>query len=252
MTVNTAPLLRAIYWLQAGWYYFSANMLIWCALSLLFFISMGILLIIPRIGIFILVLLFPVFFAGLLYSVYRSRCEMPPRVEDIVYGFSKPLHRRSLLRLGALMLIYLFALVLSFYPLSGALFQYFYNIYGSEQQNLMQLKLIAEQFVQKHPLILWLQLLSVITGIAAFSYAIPLTLFERMSPLKAIMLSIQAFLHNLLPVCMLVGLSTILMGLATLAFGLGFLIVLPVLAGANYASYREMFSAETENNMAAA
>ena len=72
MTVNSVPLLRAVNWLQAGWHYFSANMLVWFAMSLLFCICMGILLLIPRIGIFILVLLFPVFFAGLLYSIYRA------------------------------------------------------------------------------------------------------------------------------------------------------------------------------------
>ncbi len=250
MTVNSVPLLRATHWLQAGWHYFSANVLIWCAMSLLFFIGISALVLIPRIGIFILVLLFPALFAGLLYSVYRSRCDMSPRIEDIIYGFNKPVHRMRLLQLGALMLIYLFALVLSFYPLSGALFQYFYNIYGTENQSAMQLKLVATQFVQKSPLILWLQLLAIIAGIAAFSYAIPLTLFNRINPTKAIMLSMQAFLHNLLPVCMLIGLSLILIMLASLAFGLGFLIVLPVLAGANYASYREMFVPET-NNLAA-
>ena len=222
MTVNSVPLLRAVNWLQAGWHYFSANMLVWFAMSLLFCICMGILLLIPRIGIFILVLLFPVFFAGLLYSIYRNRCDMPPRIEDIIYGFNKPVHRRKLLRLGALMLMYLFGLVLSLYPLSGALFQYFYNISGTNQLNAIQLSLIADQFVQKNPLILWLQLLSVIVGIAAFSYAIPLTLFDRISPVKAIMLSIQAFFHNLLPVCMLLLLSIILIALASRPLALAF------------------------------
>lgn len=144
------------------------------------------------------------------------------------------------------MLLYIFGLVLALHPFSGVLFQTLYAIHDMEQQTIPTLHHVALQFIHQNPFVLWAQLLAIIGGLAVFAYAVPLTLFDGVHPLKAMTLSLQAFIYNLVPVSMLFGFSLVLAGMATFAFGIGFLVLLPVLVGANYASYREIFAAETE------
>lgn len=246
MTINSVSFLRALHWLNAGWHYFSANIGAWFAMSLLFFISIAILIMIPAVGIFIMVLLLPIFFAGLLYAADRSEHGTSPQVEYIAFGFGLQPPRLNLFLLGALMLLYFLLLILALSPFSSAIFQSLYPIYNTGSYTTPEISLLTQGFLHQHPLILWAQLLILIGGFAAFAHAVPLTLFEGVNPLKAVQLSLQGFIHNLVPVSILLALSLLLAALATFAFGIGFLILLPVLVGANYASYREIFIAETK------
>ena len=108
---------------------------------------------------------------------------------------------------------------------------------GSETAVTLTLNTMAES----SPLGLLLQIGLFGVFLLAFFYAIPLVLFEGQTPVDAVSASLAACLRNIVPLILFGALTFVLGIMASLLFGLGFLVLIPVLTGASYASFRDVF-----------
>ncbi len=79
--------------------------------------------------------------------------------------------------------------------------------------------------------------------IMAFWFAPALVFFNNMSPVDALKASFNACLKNTLPFLVYSLIVMVLMFFAALPVGLGFLLLIPVLSGSVYVSYRDIFVA---------
>ncbi len=74
-------------------------------------------------------------------------------------------------------------------------------------------------------------------------FAPALVFFNNMSPVNALKASFNACLKNTLPFLVYGLIVMVLMFFAALPVGLGFLLLIPVLSGSVYVSYRDIFVA---------
>jgi uncharacterized membrane protein len=74
-------------------------------------------------------------------------------------------------------------------------------------------------------------------------FAPALVFFNNMSPVEALKASFNACLKNTLPFLVYGLMVMVLLFFAALPVGLGFLVLIPVLAGSIYVSYRDIFVA---------
>lgn len=88
-----------------------------------------------------------------------------------------------------------------------------------------------------------LGLLLVLPLVMAMWFAPALVLFNHMPPLEALKASFNACLKNSLPLLVYGLIVMLLVFFAALPVGLGFLVLMPVLSGSLYVSYRDIFVA---------
>jgi uncharacterized membrane protein len=77
----------------------------------------------------------------------------------------------------------------------------------------------------------------------ALWFAPALVMLHDVAPLDAMLLSARACFHNLLAFIVLAALLYVLTWVAMIPFGLGMLVLIPVIAGALYAAWKETFAA---------
>lgn len=236
MKIQFVAFRRCFVWLSAGWHVFKVNLGAWLVLSIFFLLVPMMLGMVPFIGILLIALFLPLLLAGLLVSAHKSLSSSQAQAEDIWLAFSDERFRRPLLRLGAMAVIGSLLLLVAWYPLSGEVLRALY-IPSSENRVGQELMLMA----QASALGLFLQAGIMVVVLMGFFYATPLVLFEGVEPLDAIAVSLVACLKNIVPLSLFAAMALALGVLATFAFGLGFLVLIPVLAGASYASFRDVF-----------
>lgn len=237
MIIRSVTLWHAFRWIHASWRCLCTQFGGWLMLSLMCLIGLAAMLITPLLGIFIVIFFSPLLASGLLHAADKCYEQQPIQLEDLSFGFREKRRRHRLLLLGGLMLIYVFGLILILYPYSSVLYQ---NLYRLGEP--VPMAVLGYHFIHGNPLLIWLQSLAIIAGIAGFSHSIALVTLGQCSPLSAVMLSSQAFLLNIAPLSMLLLIGSLLVMLATFAFGLGFLIILPLLGLLNYCSYRDIYA----------
>jgi uncharacterized membrane protein len=86
-------------------------------------------------------------------------------------------------------------------------------------------------------------LLLMIPLIMAVWFAPALATLHDVAPVDALKLSFRGCMRNMLPFLVYGVVGLLLAFAATIPFGLGWLVLLPVLAGSAYASYRDIFVA---------
>lgn len=240
MNIQLVELRRCFAWIGAGWYAFKCNLGAWLALSILFLLVVMLLGMLPFVGIPLIILFVPLLLSGLLVTAHKSLTGSLAQVEDMLLGFNEEHFRKPLLVLGGAMVVGTILLFATFYPLSGQVLKALY-IPGSDAQVATGLVELAES----SPISLLLQMGVSSVVIMAFFYATPLVVFEGLNPDDAILTSLQACLKNILPLALFATMVVGLGVLATFAFGLGYLVLIPVLTSASYASFRDVFDPVT-------
>jgi uncharacterized membrane protein len=243
-------------WLQQGWAIFRVNPGLWVAISLLLLLGYVALNIVSLVGPLAAHLLTPVFAAGLL-SACRKASESGERgeggetneknashesredessrrfvLEDVFAGFKRNTNNLVILGviyMGVLLLLdILVALLLGGSALGGM-------VMGGPVGLgvLLGGSLLALLF----------RLALVVPVTMAMWFAPALVFFNNMAPLDALKASFNACLKNTLPFLVYGLMVMVLLFFAALPVGLGFLVLLPVLCGSIYVSYRDIYVA---------
>lgn len=210
MAHSTLGIDDASQWIVQGWRTFKNSPFAWLLLSVLYIVSLFLLNQIPFVGRTVAALVSPVLIAVFLVSAHElaeGRTLKPLRLLEI---FKDPVRVLNLLALGLL-------------PLTVVLLQ-----------SLLTFIDFPSVMISLVGLVLW-----ALVATALF-YGLPLVVFEKRAPLEAARSSVEVCLREPVAISMFIVFAFILLIIAAIPLGLGVLIYLPVMAGAIYASYRQV------------
>lgn len=217
------PAGNAFAWLEQGWAQFVGAPGPWVGMTLITLALVGSLAAIPGLGLPTGGALLPLLVAGALSFCRRqsdAADRRAPRVRELFAGLRTA--PRPLLALGALTGLGVLLIV------HGAV-----NVLGTGIGVSPARLLLALLFT----------LIALVPLAMALWFAPALVQFQGLSPLAALRASFRACARNLRPLSVFVGVVSLIGFFAVLPVGLGLLILLPVVAGSLFASYRDIFVA---------
>ena len=223
---------NAFDWLRQGWALFVVNPGVWIAITVVLLVLFLGLNIVPLVGALAANLLTPLFAAGLLQSCQKAADGQTPEVGDLFAGFKH--NTGNLVMVGvfymaAMLVIFLVVLMLGGGSVAGGLMMGRPAGIGLAFGGLLLAMLLSLALSVPLFMALW--------------FAPALVFFNNMQPLPALKASFNACLKNTLAFVVYSLIVLVLMFFAALPVGLGFLVLIPVLAGSIYASYQDVFVA---------
>jgi hypothetical protein len=188
---------------------------------------------IPALGPAIEGFLQPVFFASFAIAAFRQVAGEPVLMGDLFSGFRRNV--RALVQLGAIQMIAELAIAIPFW--------YFVMPPVTVTDGTIDLPAYLESLKGREwAIALGLALLSAVKG--AFLFAPQLIAFnDDMGPTQAIRWSVYAAISNLVPLIVYGFSLAALMFLGLVTWGLGFLVVIPMMVISTFTGYREIFEA---------
>ena len=229
---RTVPAGNAFEWLKQGWAIFMANPVIWVAISVVFFVIYLGLSMIPLIGQLAANVLTPALGAGWLFACQKVSNNGTLEIPDLFAGFKQ--NSQNLLMLGvlytvAMLAIFAVAVVLGGGGLASGLAMGNTAGVGMALGGMMLALLVSLALSVPLAMAMW--------------FAPALVVFNNMQAVPALKASFNACMKNMWGFLVYGLMTLVLCFFAALPLGLGFLVLVPVLAGTLYASYRDIFVA---------
>ena len=232
--ISQVPVSRVIEWFSTGWQLFMRAPGVW-VMQTLIFIALSVMLVVP--------MAFPLFCAGMIYGCALLKrdggaTEGKLEITHLFEGFRQ--NTGNLIVLGGFYLMgsYTMLLIALMIGGGGALLGFPVGKLSAVFGGMVLFGLIFY--------LLWIVL------IMALWFAPALVMLGGVGPLEALMLSVRACARNLPAFILMGGVLYIAIWLAMLPAGLGILVLMPVIAGAVYASYRDVFGQEFAQLLSAA
>lgn len=228
--IRSVPASHGWAWLVRGWQLFIKNPAMWIFTVLVYFVITVVLSLIPVLGGLILSLIAPALTGGLLFAAREMEEGRAMEIGHLFQAFRDKTLTGPMLTLG---------LVSLGFAMAGGLVMVF------TMGGFMSAAMMAHDGMQTPGIgvlsgslagLLILFVVSVGLFVAMF-YGIPLVMFGRERPLEALRTSISASFANVVPMLVLSVVYLVLAFIAAIPFGLGFLVLVPLTAGAVYASY---------------
>jgi len=217
-------------WLRFGWNVFLVNPGVWVVSALILLIGFPALLVLWPVGALLAALLAPVLAAGLFGMCRQAAGEKALGLSTLFVGFTT--RTTPLMVLGVVFMVTTLAIHLVVFLLfsgsvaGGIMLRGIAGIGLLLGGSLLAVLLSSLLFVP-----LWM----------AMWFAPALVLFNDMPPIEACKASLGASLKNI-PSFLILGLIVFMLCIfAALPAGLGFLVLIPVLAGTAHASYQDVF-----------
>jgi hypothetical protein len=225
---------RGLGWWTDAWALFTQSALLWVALALILIVGLGVIGLVPVLGALAIGLLSPVLLGSWMLAARKVEGGGALEVADLFVGFQgerlTPLLVLGALLLGALVVIGVVAGVLG----AGAVFG---MVMGGASRSAGGM--MAAMGVGFMVLAVCL-VLGVLVSMALW-FAPALVVFRNVPPMEAVKLSIAATLKNWLPFLVFSVLYVVASVVASIPFGLGWLVLAPVAMLAVYVSYRDAF-----------
>lgn len=217
-------------WLAGGWGHFRRSPLVWMGLSAGWMLITLALVLVPVIGGVVANLLQPVFFASFAMAAHRQLDGEAPEMGDLFLGFRRPL--RPLVNLGAILLVAEIAIffLMSMLGLPGV----------SDAEEVATLADYVSALQGKEwILVVGVLLTALVKG--ALWFAPALLAFHDITTAHAIRWSLFAAVSNL-GAMLAYGIAlTVVFVAGALPWGLGLLVVIPVMVASTYTGYAEVF-----------
>lgn len=220
----------SINWYKGGWKIFTANIANWVLMTLILGVIAIVLSFIPLIGPIALYLLLPLFLGGLLYSAQKLDQGQAADIMDIFAMFKDQQRLTPLIILGLIMLGIGF---LSMMVIGGMMFASVSSMTPGAEMNMLP-SIGMGSFL--------LMLIVMVLSGMLFMFATPLVVFKNMSAIDAIKNSFMACVKNFPAFIIFMLLYLVLAFIAAIPFGLGFLVLIPVMMAATYVGYKRIFA----------
>jgi len=214
----------AMEWFKKGWQIFRADAVTWILISLLFLLITIVLMFVPLLGSLIYYLIAPALIGGMLRAAKDSLAGGHPRVDQLFSVLKEPAARQPMLMLGAMLVAANF--------LVGLLGLGAIGMAGGHMGAMAGVGLFGG---------LLALIVSILIG-AAFFFAPADVLFRNTAPVEAIKRSFSAVVSNIWAMTVFGVVYFLLSIIASIPLGLGWLVLVPVLMGALYVAYQEIYS----------
>jgi uncharacterized membrane protein len=219
---------RGVAWISEGWALFRQAPGIWIAITVIAGVGFIVLSMIPVLGQIASPLLSVLVGGGIMLGCRALERGEPLTIAHLFAGFQS--HLNPLLVIGALYLGGMFAIIiLASVFTGGAAFALWRG--GPD----------AGAAVTSILLIVLVVMLLMIPLVMAIWFAPALATLHNVAPVQALQLSFRGCLRNMFPFLVYGVVALVLAIVASIPFALGWLVLLPVLAGSAYASYRDIF-----------
>jgi uncharacterized membrane protein len=227
---------RSVGWWAEAWTQFQRNALLWVALGVALMVGFGLLGSVPLVGALVSALLSPLLLGGWMLSARQAHGGIAIEARGLLAGF-RGVHLRPLLTLGA----WLAAATLLIYVL-GTLFGVS-AVLGDVAIDTPT-DPAAQTGVGTGMLVLLLLLAFSVLVTAALWFAPALVVLHQATPWNAVRASLRAVLDNGLTFLLYAVIQLLLAAVASLAYSLGWLLLLPVMLLTGYVSYCEVFESK--------
>jgi hypothetical protein len=221
-------LSRAAAWISEGWILFRLAPGPWIAITVIAgigFIAVGL---VPLLGQLATPLLSVMAAGGIMLGCRGLERDEPLTIGHLFAGFQS--HLNPLLVIGALYVAGIFAIVVVVSIFTGGAAFALWR--GSPDPGMA---LTSALLIGLISLALMLPLMM------AIWFAPALVVLHEVTPVEAMKLSLRGCLRNILPFLVYGIIGFVLAVIATIPLMLGWLVLLPVLAGSVYASYRDIY-----------
>ena len=222
---------EAIGWIKQGWEIFKKEPGLLIVMSLIYF---GITIVgsfIPFVGAIAVTLLSPALAAGFMYVARELEQNRPIEVGDLFQAFKQEGKINQFLIIGAISLgISILAYLVMFGFMMGSLVSV--SATGGDPGPLLFIGITVA-------VIIFTTLMFVM--IMLMLYATPLVMLDNISAIDAMKSSFMACLKNIWPLTVLSAILLIPIIIAMIPFGLGMLVLAPILSMMVYASYKNIY-----------
>ncbi len=226
---------RAMAWLAEGWQSFAAAPAIWIGMTLVLLVIFALLSFVPVLGGLAQSFLAPVFGGGLMMGCRAQTKGEPLVFETLFAGFRG--NTSGLLTVGALSLAVMAAVVLVFFIVGGG-GAALGALLGGGQGMRGAGAMVAFGSIAIAGLI---SLALLVPMTMALWFAPPLVALGGLPAGAALRASFSGCLKNWLPFLIYGVVTFVLFFLAVLPFGLGLLVLIPVLVASVHAGYKDIF-----------
>jgi hypothetical protein len=227
---------RGLGWWTDAWALFMRSALLWLALGVILLVGLIVVAMVPLLGSVAVSLLMPVLAGGWMLAARKVRDGGALEVGDLFLGFQGE-RFGPLLVLGALLLAATVVIMLVVGALgAGAIFG---MSMGGPRHGVGAGGMMAAMGAGFAALTVALVLGAIVT--MALWFAPALVVFRKTAPVEALKLSVAATLKNVLPFLVFGAIYIVASIVASIPFGLGWIVLLPVTLLAAFVSYREVF-----------
>ncbi|MDP2070102.1 BPSS1780 family membrane protein [Methylotenera sp.] len=230
LEIRQVPVGNAWAWIVSGFKLFKANPVMWIIILLIYLAIIIPISLVPVIGSVVSTLLAPVFAAGMMWGCRALTHQQDLEINHLFEGFKK--NTSQLIAIGGIYMMSLLVIAV-FVVLSLDKETMDLIVKGQElspeQASVMMLPiLIAMLFVM--PILM------------AYWYAPLLSGLHNLSAVEAMKLSFVACLKNMVPFLLYGFIFMVLLIVAIIPFGLGLILVVPVMMTSLYTSYVDVFN----------
>ncbi len=240
MKIEEVPASNGWLWIKEGFSLFKKNPGMWIVLFLIYFIIAFLMSLVPFIGQIGLNLIAPVFVAGFMLACRDLEANKDLEINHLFAGFK--LQATPLITVGGIYMVGIIAIVGIVFML-GVDREALKN--ATEGLNPTDAE-VAMMTTLTKPLLMIMLLL--VPLMMAYWFAPPLVLFKGLSAIDAMKQSFLACMRNMLPFLVYGLLAMVLLILAAIPFGIGLLVMIPVMMASLYVSYKDIFESDTEDN----
>lgn len=227
----SVPAGNGMAWIGKGWWHFKSSPLGWIAALVAFFIISFLLAFIPIVNIIAPILIGPVITAGFMFGCQEQDAGGDFAVSYLFAGFSN--------NLGQLLLVavfYFIMLVVVGIVMMGGMVLLMGGI--TSLQDLEAMSMLGGGAIIGF-ILMFILLMTLV--LMAYLFAPALVMLDDMSALRAMKYSFVGCLKNMLPMSVFGLVALVLLFVAMLPFGLGLLVVFPMLTAGIYAAYRDIY-----------
>jgi uncharacterized membrane protein len=232
LNIRQVPIGNAWLWVVNGFHLFKANPAMWIILLVIYLAIMIPLSMLPVIGSVLSTLLAPVFAAGMMWECQALSRNQDLEINHLFEGFKR--NTSQLIAVGGIyMLSLLLVAIVAVLMIDAATIELLVqgNNPSPEQADAMLLPLL-------------LAFILVLPVLMAYWFAPVLTGLHAMTAKDAMKLSFNACLKNMLPFFLYGLIFMVLLILAIIPFGIGLIVVVPMMMTSLYTSYADVFEIE--------
>ena len=218
-------------WIKDGWEVFKKEPGILIVMTLIFIGASIVAAFIPFVGTLAITLLSPAIGGGFMYVARELDQGRNIEIGDLFQAFKQEGMLNQFLIMGA---IYLGISILTYAIVFGFVFGGIMSASASHGDP-------SPMFIIMIFLGLFFGFTMFLFTIMLLFYGIPLVMLDDMKPVEAMKSSFMAFLKNIWPLTIFSAILLIPFVIALIPFGLGFIVLFPILTMMQYTSYRSVY-----------